>query len=226
MSWDNTVRCSYCYGKGHNRAGCVDLRENMQKRLVDNPSDPYALHYFEKKKRSSNRTCSYCGGTGHNRKTCKDLKFAKATAIQCASEWREKAIAYFKRIGLGIGSLIRYNNDVVGMIVAVRWHAMDHRYLFNDWHEERVFHISNVRNPPLISSLCLPIPKDETHAVTKESYDPWHTIEVVGPISEKTIAQQIPNDWLAGTDCVGEIFDKDTKPYNVSDWVELQGFYK
>jgi len=226
MSYNNTVRCSHCWNTGHNKSGCSVLREKMQARIAEDPNDWRATQYFANKKRSSKRTCSYCTNVGHNRKTCKELKFAKATTVRQAAEWREKALTYFKRIGLGVGSLVRYNNDAIGLITAVNWHAMDHRFLLKDYHEERVFQFSDVRNAKMTTNVTLPIPKDETHAVTKENYDPWYTIEVVGPVSEKAIGQQMPGDWLTGVNCIGAIFDKETSPYCVNDWVELQGFYK
>lgn len=225
MSWDNTVRCSHCYGKGHNKAGCESLRENMKQRINDDPDDWRAKRYFEQKARSIKRTCSYCSNAGHNRKTCRELIHAKETTTCKAAEWRHEAMDYFKRIGIGVGALVRYNNDAVGLITNIDWYAMDHRYRDKTYHEERAFVFSDVRNAKMSANIRLPIPKDEANIVTGEDYEPWYNVEVISAVSGQAIEGQVPSDWLTGAGCADRIFDKDTQPYNVSDWVETQGFY-
>ena len=83
MSWNGTVRCSWCYEKGHNRRGCPHLKKHWQDILEDPDSSDYqkgrARAYFAKKERlakkaAETRRCGYCGMPGHNRKTCKVLK--------------------------------------------------------------------------------------------------------------------------------------------------------
>ena len=32
MAWNNTVTCSSCWERGHNKAGCPTLKERMQKK--------------------------------------------------------------------------------------------------------------------------------------------------------------------------------------------------
>ena len=87
MSWNGTVRCSYCYQEGHNKRGCPELADRMQKRLDENPNDWRARQYFEKKKGAKVRRCTYCNRKGHNRATCEELK-------RDVAEWKQKNASY------------------------------------------------------------------------------------------------------------------------------------
>lgn len=229
MSWDNTVRCSYCYAKGHNKAGCADLRDAMTKRLKAHPDDWRATAYFAKKKRSSKRTCSYCGHMGHNRKTCRELKHAKEVTVAMAAEWRNNALEYMKRIGLGIGALVRYERygtPTFAVVTSINWDGLDHRHKFCPFHEANAFGLSDLGSDMSRVNHTVSLPMDETSTVTRTDYTPYRPVEIVSPVPPNAVQVQVPANWLKGSSSVGVLFDKNTKPYNVDGWVEKQNFYQ
>ena len=231
MSYHGTVTCSNCWEQGHNRAGCPGLKERMQKRLEEDPDDWRAKQYFEKKARSKKRTCSYCANVGHNRKTCKELSYAKAVTREKAAEWRVKALEYLSHIGLGVGALVTYENwskeAQPTMVAEIDWNKLDHRYDYSDWHETNSFALGHLgRSDFRRSDHNVALPKDETNKVTRAGYSPYRPIAIIGGLSAESVKSQIPANWLSGESAVTEIFDKDTKPHSVSDWVQFQNFYK
>lgn len=125
MSWNGTVRCSYCFQQGHNKRGCPELADRMQKRLDENPNDWRAQQYFEKKKGAKVRRCTYCNRKGHNRATCEELK-------RDVAEWKQKNASYRRKLaetmieaGLGVGALIKHADpgwrmEHKGRVVMVR----------------------------------------------------------------------------------------------------------
>ena len=231
MSWNNTVRCSHCWQNGHNKAGCTELREKMQKRMDADPDDWRAQEYFRKKQRSRSRTCSYCNHSGHNRKTCKELQHAKNVTREKAAEWRVMALEHLSRIGVGVGALVTYqtweNAPRPAMVTGIDWNSLDHRYIHSGWHETNSFRIGNLDNSNVrAADYIVALPKDETNKVTAENYDPYRPVVIVGPLSAESVKSQVPANWLTGESALTNIFDKDTRPHTVSDWVEFQNFYQ
>ena len=115
------------------------------------------------------------------------------------------------------------------MITKVNWGDMDHRHSYKAYYEERLFGFSAIGAMDCTNmriSRWLAFPKDENNVVTKEGYSPWHDFGVVGPISQEAVIKQAPSNWLSGESAVEAIFSKDTRPWHVSDWVELQNFYE
>mgnify|MGYP005823771727 CR=1 FL=1 len=231
MAWNNTVTCSSCWERGHNKAGCPILKERMQKRLEADPDDWRATRYFEKKRRSSKRRCSYCDNAGHNRKTCKELKHAKQITAERSSEWRHRALEHLKNIGLGVGALVKYdkwNNGEIqyAMVKSISWNTLDHRFKDTKYHDMHGFHLSDLGKDLNRIDYNASLPEDKEKIVTSDHYNPYRTFEVVGPLRPEIIDSQVPANWLTGQSSVEVIFDKDTKPYIVSEWVSLQDFYK
>ena len=115
MSWNGTVRCGHCYGKGHNRRSCPDLK----KEIKDNPEGYYARAQARKSP-AKKRRCTYCNLQGHNRRTCLDLKKDKTLWRANAQHWRKKWAAWMSEVGLGIGALVKvptgYNNCGVRLV--------------------------------------------------------------------------------------------------------------
>ena len=77
MSWNGTVRCSWCGQSGHNAAGCKEKLATMKEWRYDDDiaKRNRARNYFSKRERKAerakNRSCSYCGEPGHTKRTCK-----------------------------------------------------------------------------------------------------------------------------------------------------------
>ena len=113
MSWNNTVTCSHCYNKGHNKRGCVELLREMRERLENDPTDYRAKAFFSKKetqsqrRSSTKRKCSYCDeATGHTRRTCSTMKEHMAGTIAAQKAYRIGVLARLKEQGLGVGAVV------------------------------------------------------------------------------------------------------------------------
>ena len=73
MSYNGTVRCGWCYQKGHNKRSCPQRRKRAEERAE--AGDDYMLRQMNNKKKV---TCGWCGEQGHNARTCPVKKQAQA----------------------------------------------------------------------------------------------------------------------------------------------------
>ena len=78
MSYNGTVRCSYCHATGHNRRTCPKLK----KQIEENPDGYYARIDRRKKAFATKRRCGHCGETGHNKRTCLNAFSSEATRAE------------------------------------------------------------------------------------------------------------------------------------------------
>lgn len=229
MSWNNTVTCSNCWQKGHNKAGCPKLREDMQERIDADPNDWYAVQYFEKKARSKKRSCGYCREEGHTKPTCMHIKADKVKTVEMNKEWRANALNHLKSLGLGVGALVQFiqkrswdTDEVQNVLVSeILWNNL-------------TFMVKNGANP--YSFRCRPLngvdkvrlvdfPVDPTGVVSPNGEYGLH-VRVLGPVSGSSIEANMPEDWLSGE---GEEIEnmfldsegKLRKRYNV-DWIEKE----
>ena len=191
MSWNGTVRCSNCYAKGHNRNGCPKLKEEMQKRIEADPEDYYAQHYFEKKQRTSKRACGYCKESGHNRKTCSEAKEDRQHFIERNRDAREKALDWLKESGIGVGTLVKYENyydgECIGLVEAVNWTLINAQRVDVD---ENGIGVPNVG--------CLRIAKVDG-SKERSTANP-STVEILGTIPSRLVTAQVPYSWLKSYD--------------------------
>jgi len=125
MSYNGTVRCSYCYQTGHNSRTCPTkndhLKQHYEKAIQqgDYRADRFRQEYeartgrnintgavLPKQKKVTKVNCGYCGRQGHTRRTCRFLKsdrkvFAEVSKFTRKAMW-EKLVNY----GVGVGSLV------------------------------------------------------------------------------------------------------------------------
>lgn len=153
MSYDGTVRCSYCGEKGHNRATCKHLEERMRELLETGTASQrgQAERYFDKKlaksRRAKSRRCTYCGGTGHNRRTCNKLERHINVYADMVYEARQKMLGNMIQFGFGPGALVSfkvrewveevrgwYDKDGIGIVLAVDLKKTTHKSLCTDDH--------------------------------------------------------------------------------------------
>ena len=101
-NYSGTIRCGHCYERGHNRASCEKLTEQLARRFEilhkavkdgQRDEDDYTFARTrellakrtgedpvtgEKRRRRrktyGGRVCGYCGENGHNRRTCPQQK--------------------------------------------------------------------------------------------------------------------------------------------------------
>ena len=129
--YKRTCYCSYCYGKGHNRATCPELNPN---------GTPAQMKAEAKKKEVAERKaaraagkklprkCTYCGKTdGHQRRHCSLLKKDSKKLLKLAVEYRKDIRRNLETAGLGVGSLIQTSRD-------------EKRYLSDEYGQEEVTH--------------------------------------------------------------------------------------
>ncbi len=159
MSWNGTVRCSYCYKEGHNRATCPELKKEIER----NPHGYEARREQRKQTRRAEsvkgRRCTYCGGDErggkltHNRRGCKLRKSDIVEFQRRNADWRVAAIETFKRVGLGPGALVEVpyhrggtesNEEINGrelyLVENIAWSKMNQRLSGNeeDYSDEKL----------------------------------------------------------------------------------------
>jgi hypothetical protein len=238
MSYNGTVRCGHCYQKGHNRATCTSLKEQMQRRLDENPEDWYAKHFFEKEstRKGKKKSCGYCTHPGHTRRTCLELKHAKKVAVKECAKWRKEFVELMATRGIGVGTLVRFkhwNELQVGVITQILWSRLDHRIKFDAHALERYSLIVNSLEKlgERYGSNKLRVPEIDSSYARADLYADEDESEFVGPIPRAQVESQVPANFLTGEDCIEAIFLEEersqdrTSAWQVSEWCKLQGFY-
>ena len=119
-NYKKTVRCSFCGEHGHNKISCVKLKEYVEatRELYGSDHPIVVEHDLSKAKYSSKssknankkRLCTYCFESGHNRRTCSHLKKHRDSLIEKNYQWRRSILSVFRENGVGVGSLLSYNN--------------------------------------------------------------------------------------------------------------------
>jgi len=154
MSWNNTVTCSYCRERGHNRRGCSDLKEEVERRRARGGDDDWFVAQYDErvavaKARRAQRTCSFCQGEGHDRRKCADLTARIADMHRKNLLFRSAFLNYVHELGLGPGTILGYrrwtDGDQIGvvpyMVKNIDWKVVN-------WHTRRDY-----GSKPLITSL-------------------------------------------------------------------------
>ena len=139
-----TVRCSYCGERGHNRAGCSQFKERIEKLRAEQGDDHYTVRCYDQKKarkasKAKTRKCSYCDTVGHNRATCPKLKEHMAETKASNAVFRKRLNDCFAGIGFGIGAIVscgRHKEPVEGtaddywnvpqVVTQINWRALNH----------------------------------------------------------------------------------------------------
>lgn len=205
MSWNGTVRCSYCGKKGHNRRSCPDLKKEIE----SNP-DGYYARVQARKSPPKVRRCTYCNLKGHNRRTCTELKKDKILWRANAQHWRKKWAIWMAEIGLAPGALVKvqtgYAEHNVRLIKEVMWSSLNHERQ-RDFYPHQVFVLSKLGSLDHYGGrICLA--KHEDLVPHGREY-----VELVGPVklTAENILAMAP-DWFANAeDDLGDIFDSNRK---------------
>ena len=134
-NYKRTVRCGYCYEKGHNKSACpkrkTDLQENIKryaKELAEEgwPADDYrrknAERYLRHSKdqlhkmetRGQNRKCGFCGEPGHTRRTCTERKRQVKERLAEVLDIRKRTAQRMMDAGFGPGALISVDHNLQG----------------------------------------------------------------------------------------------------------------
>ena len=218
MSWNGTVRCSYCGKKGHNRRGCPSLKKRLEQILampedVRNYDDRCLVAEFERKKRNNvDRKCSYCGGLGHNRRTCEVLAKHRDYVQKQQVAFRTAFLQHVQEIGLNVGAIVDYNKtDARGgsIVTDMTWDNVS----ITEAHESitRFAYARPIRqmtNPRASEWFTLAAP-DHWPTGAKWTADDhrWqekqYGLKVLSPVD---VAAEPPSDWLTCEKEVKEFF--------------------
>jgi len=152
MSWNGTVRCSWCGQSGHNAAGCKEKLEKMTGWLdsTDFAERSRATRYFAKRgrkaERAKNRSCSYCSEVGHTKRTCKVRKSDISVYAEIIYDGRKKLYKSFQEKGFGPGALVSYEDKrwssdtaeyvtetYLGVVTSVEHDELSHRINHTRW---------------------------------------------------------------------------------------------
>ena len=155
MSWNGTVRCSYCYGTGHNKRSCPEyterLKQHAMSEIESGDYDGYWGRQYNKRvndglyadgtpmsdehlnqakvRGGKVRRCTYCGSKGHNRRTCPTLKANKEAYVVDAIAFRRRLVDAMRSAGIGVGALVsteRWGDTYCWMVTQIRWNHIDH----------------------------------------------------------------------------------------------------
>jgi hypothetical protein len=197
MSYNGTVRCSYCYNTKHNRRGCPQLKKYVE----EHPDSHTAQTFKERAKYAKVRTCRYCETEGHNRRTCSDLKKDMEYHRVLCKEMRAEAMAWLKDNGVGVGALVAYARygtipEHVGLVrgAELAWitpERVDHRAGY-DWAKDTpdIFH-------PFLSKCGVVVIASAKHPNEKRQAA---ALQVLNPVKFKRSAFDFPKGWAEGTD--------------------------
>ena len=103
MSYNGTVRCSFCHGTGHNRRSCPELKKYCE----ENPDSDWAKFETHRKARKNKKRCGFCGETGHNKRACPQLAELKQLWKQYVPLAQELSNEIAARLGYGFGHVIQ-----------------------------------------------------------------------------------------------------------------------
>jgi len=143
-SCKRTVHCSYCGGRGHNRAGCSQFKARIEKRRAEHGDDDYTVRCYDQKKqrkaaKAKTRKCSYCDSVGHNRATCLQLKAHMDETKASNAVFRKRLNDCFAGIGFGIGAIVLSGREtdvlddgteekwkIPQVVTQINWCALNH----------------------------------------------------------------------------------------------------
>ena len=154
MSFNGTVYCRYCYGKGHNKRTCPDYTNILKRRALEEIKENGDYHgYWGKQynKRVKNtglyadgtkmsaevikantkkakRRCTYCGSQGHNKRTCAVWKRDNVAYVEKQLTYRAKLKAWAEEVGYGVGALLkveRWGMTHAWLVTNINWNTVD-----------------------------------------------------------------------------------------------------
>lgn len=159
MSYNGTVRCSWCYQTGHNKRSCPEYTEILKQRAIaeiENGEgyDGYWGRQYNKRVRKEGlyadgtampaeamqttkqvRRCTYCGAKGHNRRTCPQLVSDKSSYVENTLAFRKRLVAAMRVNGFGVGSLLkteRWGEAHCWLVTQIHWEKVDERRVLNN----------------------------------------------------------------------------------------------
>ena len=206
MGYKRTVRCSHCYGEGHNKMGCPQLKEQIERYRADYGDDHWRVRDYDAKKKrmadaKNNRKCSYCGQPGHSRAGCEILKNVKEQFRTKNVQYRENFLKALIDNGIGVGALVKaqaWRGESVFMITSINWSQINMAQKSQDVIQYLdVSEMRHINNENWHTKTRLP------STITGNGWSPdW---EVVVPTSSSAILADCPKDFIGGKKVKGKL---------------------
>ena len=209
-NYSGTIRCGHCYERGHNRAGCPKLTEELARRFEvlhqavkdgRRASDDYTFVRTrerlakrtgvdpvtgESKRRRretrGGRVCGYCKENGHNRRTCPTLKSDKERFAAMTSEVRVEAMAALREHGVGVGALLNIDEYGTHIPVMVTGFKWESITRKNRWPDAVL-----ARRLQDNKEVCLGFPSEITGSTSR-----WNRVTILSPSHGVTA----PEGWV------------------------------
>ena len=218
MSYSGTVRCSHCRRQGHNKSGCPDYKEQIERLRANDPND-WRVHEHDKKlarrqASAQNRRCSYCNGQGHTRAGCQLKKGAMAQFAKRNAVYRKNVLDALVKHGVGPGAMIIHTNywkeTNTYLVLGVDWGSINmHNPSRPALNLVKTKFIRNL--PGGTRGFVLPGQRAYQHLREK--------VEIAVPTSEIRILSTVPADYLNGKLGLKDIFrDKESDLYSLKDY--------
>jgi hypothetical protein len=201
MSYNGTVRCSYCYNTKHNRRGCPQLKKYIE----ENPDSYTAETFKERAGRAKVRACRYCEEEGHNRRTCRDLQNDKEYYRALCVSMRVDALAWMKDNGVGVGALVvtsRYGDAPTQVSLVM---GADLAWITPARADHTLAAIGSSALHPFLSK-CQVI--SVTNAVHPSQTRSVTALEVLNPVKFNPASFVFPEGWAEGRD-FATLYDRD-----------------
>jgi len=213
MSWNGTVTCGYCWGKGHNRRGCPQRKEMARK----DPEGREARMLKREKAEAKQRRCGFCKKTKHNVRSCEMKKAKIALLIKKEVEFKKEFVRQVKEYGICTGAIVSasaksyYNPGAKFLITGINWDMVDiscvsdkifdikEVFRFIESHTKpNLFEVSPISRglhwPPDTISFPAVTAEDGSAVVECCVADRWHTYALVSGGILGTI--EVPEDFL------------------------------
>ena len=228
MSYNGTVNCRHCYGRGHNRRTCPDLTETLKKRAENEEGNEgyYGIQYAKRTgkyidgtaipsslkatRRGGTRRCKYCAKKGHNTRTCPELKTARIDAVTETRTIRETVLAALTERGLGVGAIVTKNahSGPIGYLVTgFNWEHVTARTITTNPNVVQLQVLNNSQVSNWERTTAVPLPPIE--GVNENS---WDQIELVAPVSGSAAILTVPEGWVEDQDWLEAQFDGAQSP--------------
>ena len=166
-NYSDTVHCSACGHRGHNKATCERLTERYKELAIRHAGEDIYRKIYERRsklnldtgepikkmkptRKNKQATCSYCNfcygddsdqAIGHTRRTCAELKEDKAWLMELNAQHRKNVYAALPRDGYGRGFMMGIEE----------WNSAAGNYIKSagiatkiDWNKVNVFSGENI----------------------------------------------------------------------------------
>jgi hypothetical protein len=210
-NYNGTIRCGYCYDRGHNSRTCPTKLERMEKRFESAKESGEHVEYYAnavarmtgvnpetgdhkvRRNESRGRQCSYCKDYGHNRATCPTLKKDLARYSVMTREAREEVRAWAIEDGIGIGAMVKYKeyysheSAVLMMVEAINLQTTHARQRY---YQVTLRPLSGIGRKQTVSV------QSPQHRADNGDSRYGSTLQVAGPLTPEQMASQIDEEWV------------------------------